>query len=80
MLKGPDRVFIYVNDRPINYVKSELKDLVTLIRNRYRDALGLTENTSKKTPFIYLNIRLSPDQYDGKVHTWKTKKAFTYLS
>ncbi|CAO3636762.1 unnamed protein product [Mucor hiemalis] len=76
MLKGPDRVFIYVNDRPINYVKSELKDLVTLIRTRYRDTIGLTENTSKKTPFIYLNIRISPDEYDVNIEPNKTTILF----
>lgn len=39
--------------------------MVTLIRNRYREAIGLTENTSKKTPFIYIDIQLPPNEFDG---------------
>ncbi|MBM6386958.1 MAG: hypothetical protein JSY10_23645 [Paenibacillus sp.] len=65
ILKGPERIYFYVNQRPINYVKSELKEIVTLIRNRYREAIGLTENTSKKTPFIYIDIQLPPNEFDG---------------
>jgi DNA mismatch repair ATPase MutL len=55
-----------VNQRPINYVKSELKDLVSTIRNRYRQCLGLSDTYNKKNPFIYLNIQLEPNEYDGK--------------
>ncbi|ORE04382.1 hypothetical protein BCV72DRAFT_211457 [Rhizopus microsporus var. microsporus] len=43
ILKGNDRVFFYVNQRPIHYVKSELKELVTTIRTRYREVVGLSE-------------------------------------
>lgn len=40
--------------------------MVTLIRNRYRETIGLTETTIKKTPFIYIDIQLPPNKYDGK--------------
>lgn len=65
--KGGDRVFIYVNQRPINYVKSELKDLVTCIRDKYREAIGLSQS-NKKNPFMYVDIQIQPDEYDGKIN------------
>lgn len=64
--KGGDRVFIYVNQRPINYVKSELKDLVTCIKDKHREAIGLGES-NKKNPFMYVDIQIQPDEYDGKI-------------
>ncbi|GAN04767.1 conserved hypothetical protein [Mucor ambiguus] len=64
--KGGDRVFIYVNQRPINYVKSELKEIVTCIRDKYREVIGLSEN-NKKNPFMYVDIQIKPDEYDGKL-------------
>lgn len=73
---GPDRIYIYVNDRPINYIKSELKELVHTIRMRYRDTIGLNENTSKKIPFIYINIKLSPHEYDVNIEPNKTTILF----
>ncbi|KAG1473652.1 hypothetical protein G6F56_000833 [Rhizopus delemar] len=77
ILKGGDRIFFYVNQRPINYVKSELKDLVTTIRNRYREYLGLGEAVSaKKTPFVYVHIQLSPDTFDVNVEPNKTAILF----
>ncbi|KAK4509202.1 Ubiquitin conjugation factor E4 [Mucor velutinosus] len=69
--KGGDRVFIYVNQRPINYVKSELKELVTWIRDKYREAIGLSEN-NKKNPFIYMDIQLQPEEYDVNIEPNKT--------
>lgn len=85
ILKGGERIFFYVNQRPIHYVKSELKELVATIRNRYRESLGISEGilyfyskkdrlliktyttavSAKKTPFIYIHIQLSPDEFDG---------------
>ncbi|KAI8095388.1 hypothetical protein BDF21DRAFT_5333 [Thamnidium elegans] len=76
ILKGPERIYFYVNQRPINYVKSELKEIVTLIRNRYREAIGLTENTSKKTPFIYIDIQLPPNEFDVNIEPNKTTILF----
>lgn len=64
--KGGDRVFIYVNQRPINYVKSELKEVVTSARDKYREAIGLSES-NKKNPFVYMDIQIPPDEYDGKM-------------
>ncbi|KAI9261761.1 hypothetical protein BY458DRAFT_515851 [Sporodiniella umbellata] len=69
MLKN-DRIFFYVNQRPINYAKSDLKGLVTTIKNRYKECLGLHE--VKKTPFIYVHIQLPPDTYDVNVEPNKT--------
>lgn len=60
-------MFIYVNQRPINYVKSELKDLVTCIRDKYREAIGLSQS-NKKNPFMYVDIQIQPDEYDGKIN------------
>ncbi|KAG1031395.1 hypothetical protein G6F26_000033 [Rhizopus arrhizus] len=77
ILKGGERVFFYVNQRPIHYVKSELKELVTTIRNRYRESLGISEAVSaKKTPFIYIHIQLSPDEFDVNVEPNKTTILF----
>ncbi|KAL9537541.1 hypothetical protein MBANPS3_011687 [Mucor bainieri] len=69
--KGGDRVFIYVNQRPINYVKSELKELVACIRDKYREAIGLSEN-NKKNPFMYVDIQIQPDEYDVNIEPNKT--------
>ncbi|CEP14772.1 hypothetical protein [Parasitella parasitica] len=69
--KGGDRVFVYVNQRPINYVKSELKELVTSVRNRYRENVGLNEN-NRKNPFMYIDIQMSPDEYDVNIDPNKT--------
>lgn len=42
-----DRVFIYVNQRPVNYIRSDLKDLVSLAKNRLREILGLADDGQK---------------------------------
>lgn len=63
-------MFIYVNQRPINYVKSELKDLVACIRDKYREAIGLNQ-TNKKNPFMYVDIQVQPDEYDGTKMKYK---------
>ncbi|KAG1121760.1 hypothetical protein G6F42_012115 [Rhizopus arrhizus] len=69
--KGGDRVFIYVNQRPINYVKSELKEVVTSARDKYREAIGLSES-NKKNPFVYMDIQIPPDEYDVNIEPNKT--------
>jgi hypothetical protein len=87
MIYKGDSVFFFVNGRPINYAKSELKDVVTLMRRYYREAIGLNEgnyyhyyfkwytnvnyitmlaSSARKTPFMYIDIQLKPDEYDGK--------------
>lgn len=65
MLKGTEHVFFYCNQRPINYVKSELKDIVTSIRTRYKGAIGLAADNNKKLPFMYIDIQIPPSEYDG---------------
>lgn len=42
-----------------------MKELVNTIRNRYREVIGLSEN-NKKNPFMYVDIQIAPDEYDGK--------------
>lgn len=39
-----DRVFIYVNKRPINYARSDLKEMISLARNRLRQILGSADD------------------------------------
>ncbi|KAI7898388.1 DNA mismatch repair protein [Cokeromyces recurvatus] len=68
-----DRIFVYVNQRPINYVKSELKYAISMIRDRYRQAIGLSsEITRRKNPFIYLDIQIAPNEYDVNIEPNKT--------
>ncbi|KAG2198514.1 hypothetical protein INT47_008618 [Mucor saturninus] len=76
VLKGPENVFFYCNQRPINYVKSELKDIVSNIRVRYKDAIGLNVDNNQKLPFIYLDIQIPPSEYDVNVEPDKTTVLF----
>ncbi|KAI8967090.1 hypothetical protein BDF20DRAFT_250617 [Mycotypha africana] len=62
-----DLIFVYVNQRPIHHAQSELTDVISLIKTRYKQHLGLEKGLTKKSPFIYLDIQLSPAQYDGKI-------------
>ncbi|ORZ01287.1 hypothetical protein BCR43DRAFT_486696, partial [Syncephalastrum racemosum] len=71
-----DRLFIHVNRRPIQYTKSDLKDIVTLLRRRYRRAVGLLDEFSKKIPFAYINICIDPSQYDVNVEPTKAAVLF----
>ncbi|KAI8393440.1 histidine kinase-like ATPase [Radiomyces spectabilis] len=71
-----DRVFIYVNGRPINYLKSELKDLVVMFRKRYRDVTGAVDVPVKKTPFMYMDIHVPTDEYDVNVEPSKSAIMF----
>ncbi|KAI8883249.1 hypothetical protein K501DRAFT_249983 [Backusella circina FSU 941] len=72
-----DHVFFFVNGRPINYAKSELKDVVVLMRQYYREAIGLNEASSaKKTPFMYIDIQLQPNEYDINIEPNKTAVLF----
>lgn len=77
ILKGPDRIYIYANQRPINYVKSELKELVSTIKSRYYDCIGLSQNNSnKKPPFMYIDVQLPPNEYDVNLEPNKTTVLF----
>lgn len=65
VLRGTENVFFYCNQRPINYVKSELKEIVSNIRIRYKDSIGLSDDSNRKLPFIYVDIQIPPSEYDG---------------
>ncbi|KAI9468904.1 MAG: hypothetical protein EXX96DRAFT_589667 [Benjaminiella poitrasii] len=72
-----DCVFVYANQRPINYTKSELKNVIALIRDRYRQMIGLDANvTKRKNPFIYLDIQIVPNEYDVNIEPNKTTILF----
>ncbi|CAO3679707.1 unnamed protein product [Umbelopsis ramanniana] len=64
-----DHVYIYINSRPIQASKSDLKELLTLVRQKFQNASD--EDNSRKTPFIMLNICLPPNQYDVNVEPSK---------
>ncbi|ORZ09196.1 hypothetical protein BCR42DRAFT_423934 [Absidia repens] len=74
IFKG-ERVFIYVDKRPINYAKSDLKELVSMVRQRYKKALGL-EDDSKKIPFMYIDIQSSFGGYDVNIEPDKSVVMF----
>ncbi|KAI7883808.1 hypothetical protein K492DRAFT_235191 [Lichtheimia hyalospora FSU 10163] len=56
-----DRTYVFVNKRPINYARSELKEMVSIIKKRYQQAFGLSDD-----------IQLNADQYDVNVEPSKT--------
>ncbi|KAG0178883.1 ATP-binding mismatch repair protein [Apophysomyces sp. BC1034] len=70
-----DRVFVFVNNRAINYTKSELKEMVAMVRKRCKEAFAL-EDSSKKTPFMYIHIKVKPDQYDVNIEPNKNAVLF----
>ncbi|KAI8985451.1 hypothetical protein BDB01DRAFT_834976 [Pilobolus umbonatus] len=75
--KGSDHIYVNVNKRPIHYGHSELRDLIMTIKNKYRDSLGLSENSvRRKNPFIYLDIQLPPNRYDVNIEPNKTAVLF----
>ncbi|CAO3600192.1 unnamed protein product [Absidia cylindrospora] len=74
IFKG-EHVFIYVDKRPINYAKSDLKELVSMVRQRYKKVLGL-EDDSKKIPFMYIDIQSSFGGYDVNIEPDKSVVMF----
>ncbi|KAI9284195.1 hypothetical protein BC943DRAFT_86723 [Umbelopsis sp. AD052] len=67
-----DHVYIYINSRPIQASKSDLKELLSLVRQKFHNASDeACIDTSRKTPFIMLNICLPPNQYDVNVEPSK---------
>ncbi|KAI7866294.1 hypothetical protein BDF14DRAFT_874800 [Spinellus fusiger] len=71
-----DKVFIYCNARPIKYAKSELKEVVNMIRKRYKEVSGLAYDTKLQTPFMYVDIQTNPNQYDVNIEPNKTAVLF----
>ncbi|CEG73722.1 hypothetical protein RMATCC62417_09050 [Rhizopus microsporus] len=78
ILKGNDRVFFYVNQRPIHYVKSELKELVTTIRTRYREVVGLSEVLKRLPSFISIFNCLQM-KLMASIHTTVTAVILTFI-
>ncbi|KAI8369785.1 histidine kinase-like ATPase, partial [Choanephora cucurbitarum] len=59
-----NKVYVYVNQRPIHYVASELKQAINAFKIRCRETLGFDDQ--KKLPFLFLHIQIPPTEYDGK--------------
>ncbi|KAF7727980.1 hypothetical protein EC973_006868 [Apophysomyces ossiformis] len=70
-----DRIFVFVNGRAINYTKSDLKEMVAMIRKRCRDTFSI-DDSSKKMPFVYIHIKAQPDQYDVNIEPSKNVVLF----
>lgn len=49
-----NNVFVYVNQRPINYFKSNLKELVAMVRQRYKQVLGLSSGNFFFHLYVYI--------------------------
>ncbi|KAI8093098.1 histidine kinase-like ATPase [Halteromyces radiatus] len=70
IFKG-DRVFIYVNKRPINYAKSDLKEMVAMVRRRYKRTLDLDDDV-RKVPFMYIDVQTGFGDYDVNIEPDKS--------
>ncbi|KAG2226723.1 hypothetical protein INT45_001070, partial [Circinella minor] len=57
-----ERIHVYINKRPVNYSKCDLKELVSLARKRFNDDVP-----PRKIPFIYISIQLQGDQLDVNI-------------
>ncbi|RUP45857.1 hypothetical protein BC936DRAFT_147655 [Jimgerdemannia flammicorona] len=75
-----DRVFIYVNDRPVSFARGEMKQVVAMVREKYGEVVGGRgdEVTPRKTPFIFLNFKIPPSSYDVNVEPSKNTVLFHY--
>ncbi|CAO3624899.1 unnamed protein product [Cunninghamella echinulata] len=71
-----NNVFVYVNQRPINYFKSNLKELVAMVRQRYKHVLDLANDDSVKSPFMYIDIQSSQGSYDVNIEPDKSIAIF----
>ncbi|CAG8500969.1 7153_t:CDS:10 [Dentiscutata erythropus] len=59
--------FIYVNNRPVIATRGEIKSIVSMVKSTYTDIAckhGWTAN--KKTPFMWINIKLPTYDYDSE--------------
>ncbi|KAI8087671.1 uncharacterized protein B0P05DRAFT_635392 [Gilbertella persicaria] len=69
-----DKMFIYVNHRPIHYIKSELKELIHTIKTKYNQASKY--NDQKKNPFVFMDIQIPPKEYDVNIEPNKSTVLF----
>ncbi|KAI8060864.1 hypothetical protein BC940DRAFT_311279 [Gongronella butleri] len=72
VLATTDRFFFYINQRPINYAKSELREIATMMRKRYKQAVHMDDDEPRKTPFVYLDISMSNHDFDVNVEPDKS--------
>ncbi|CAG8730286.1 43309_t:CDS:10 [Gigaspora margarita] len=59
--------FIYVNNRPVIATRGEIKSIVSMVKSTYTDIAckhGWIAN--KKTPFMWINIKLPTYDYDSE--------------
>ncbi|CAG8719738.1 36348_t:CDS:10, partial [Racocetra persica] len=64
--------FIYVNNRPVTATRGEIKNIVSIVKSTYTEIAckhGWTAN--KKTPFMWINIKLPTYDYDINVEPSK---------
>ncbi|KAI8137717.1 hypothetical protein BJV82DRAFT_566140 [Fennellomyces sp. T-0311] len=66
-----EHVHVNVNQRPVSYPRCELKEAVALVRKKYNP-----DESSRKTPFMYINIQLDGDQFDVNVEPNKSAVLF----
>ncbi|RUS14391.1 hypothetical protein BC937DRAFT_93901, partial [Endogone sp. FLAS-F59071] len=81
-----DRVFVYVNDRPVSYSRGEMKRVVAMVRDKYAEAVERRGDEiirlktivsfappaiPRKTPFTFLNFKIPPSSYDVNVEPSK---------
>ncbi|CAG8457976.1 18269_t:CDS:10 [Cetraspora pellucida] len=69
--------FIYVNNRPVISTRGEIKNIVSMVKSTYTEIAckhGWTAN--KKTPFMWINIKLPTYDYDINVEPSKNVAFF----
>ncbi|CAG8544348.1 2156_t:CDS:10, partial [Scutellospora calospora] len=69
--------FIYLNNRPVIATRGEIKNIVSMVKSTYTDIAckhGWTAN--KKTPFMWINIKLPTYDYDINVEPSKNVAFF----
>ncbi|KAJ1565894.1 ATP-binding mismatch repair protein [Nowakowskiella sp. JEL0078] len=69
---GTERVFINISNRPVSSISEKfVKTIITMIREKCAQVIP-SAPTSKKNPFIWLHIIISPDRIDVNVEPNKT--------
>ncbi|KAL1920062.1 uncharacterized protein VTP21DRAFT_1208 [Calcarisporiella thermophila] len=71
-----ERVYLYINGRPVAATRGEMKTVVTTVRETFFKMNDAAMEGSKKTPFMMLNFKLSPSQYDVNIEPSKNAVLF----